>query len=112
MNASDTATPGPGGDRRGVRRVGTVTSDRMAKTIIVRVDRTVTHPVYKKIVRRHTRLVAHDEKGEARIGDTVEVVFTRPISATKRWRLVAVVKRAPRGSSAAAGASAAAGEGA
>lgn len=77
--------------RREVRRTGVVVSDRMAKTIVVRVDRKVMHPVYKKYMRRSSKLVAHDEKNEAKIGDTVELVFTRPISRTKRWRLERVV---------------------
>ena len=87
--------------RRAVLRIGTVTSDKMAKSIVVRVDRTVMHPTYKKIVRKHTRLVAHDEKNEAKVGDVVEVAFSRPISATKRWRLVRVVRAGPRGAAAA-----------
>jgi small subunit ribosomal protein S17 len=82
--------------RREVRRTGIVISDRMAKTIVVRVDRKVLHPVYKKYMRRSSKLVAHDEERQARTGDTVELVFTRPISRTKRWRLLRVVSAAPR----------------
>jgi small subunit ribosomal protein S17 len=77
--------------RNGVRRIGTVKSDRMDKSIVVRVDRKVLHPVYKKFVKRHTTLVAHDENNEAKVGDRVEVIFGRPMSRTKRWRLVRIV---------------------
>lgn len=80
--------------RKTVRRIGTVKSNKMAKSIVVRVDRKVLHPVYKKYIKRHTTLVAHDEQNEARIGDTVEVVFGRPMSKTKRWRLVRIVAAA------------------
>ena len=86
-----TGMPADTQNRREVRRTGIVVSDRMAKTIVVRVDRKVLHPVYKKYMRRSSKLVAHDEKREAKIGDTVELVFTRPISRTKRWRLERVV---------------------
>ena len=80
--------------RREVRRTGVVVSDRMHKSIVVRVDRRVMHPVYKKYMRRSSKLVAHDEKNEAKTGDTVELVFTRPQSRTKRWRLLRVVAAA------------------
>ncbi len=87
---ADTASQG----RNVVRRTGIVSSDRMQKTIVVKVERRVMHPVYKKYVKRYTKLVAHDETNDARIGDTVEVAFTRPLSSTKRWRLERVVTRA------------------
>lgn len=74
------------GNRR--RMVGTVVSNRMNKTIVVRVTRLVMHPKYKKYVRRHTRLYCHDERNECQIGDRVEVVETRPLSRLKRWRLL------------------------
>ena len=90
-----TGMPADTQNRREVRRTGIVVSDRMAKTIVVRVDRKVLHPVYKKYMRRSSKLVAHDEKREAKIGDTVELVFTRPISRTKRWRLERIVIAAP-----------------
>ncbi len=80
--------------RREVRRTGVVQSHAMAKTIVVRVERRVMHPVYKKYVRRFTRLYAHDEKNEARTGDTVDVVACRPLSRLKRWRLLRVVRAA------------------
>ncbi len=81
---------------RGSRKVvtGTVSSDRMQKTIAVHADRLSKHPRYRKYVRQTTTYFAHDEKNEARIGDTVEIVETRPLSKKKRWRLVRVVARA------------------
>ncbi len=84
--------------RRVVRRTGVVISDRMDKSIVVRVDRKVMHPVYKKYMRRKTKLVAHDEQNQAKLGDTVDIVFCRPISRTKRWRLERVVTTAVRSS--------------
>lgn len=83
-------------ESRNSRRVlfGTVTSDRMAKTITVRVERAYRHPKYGKIVRRHEKYHAHDEQQEANVGDEVEIVATRPLSKLKRWRLHKVVTRA------------------
>ena len=75
-------------------RVGTVVSDKMNKTIIVRVDRTMKHPLYMKTVSTSSKLYAHDEKNEARVGDRVRVAETRPLSATKRWRLAEVLEKA------------------
>ena len=82
--------------KRGLRkgRVGTVISDKMDKSIVVRINRTYRHPLYEKIFRSFSKLYAHDEKNEARIGDTVKVSETRPLSAKKRWRLVEVLERA------------------
>ena len=77
-----------------VTKIGRVKSDRMDKTIIVTIERRLMHPLYKKIITRYTQLVAHDEDDEARIGDVVEIVFTRPLSRRKRWRLVRVLERA------------------
>jgi small subunit ribosomal protein S17 len=74
--------------------VGTVTSAKMQKTIVVSVDRKVRHPMFEKLLNRPTTLKAHDEKGEAKEGDLVELRETRPLSATKRWRLVRVVRKA------------------
>jgi len=81
---------------RGVRkeRVGEVVSDKMTRTIVVRVERRHPHPRFKKIITTHKRLYAHDEKEEARVGDRVRVVETRPLSKLKRWRLVEIVQRA------------------
>ena len=70
---------------------GTVVSDRMDKTIIVKSERRVKHPRYGKYIRRYTTYYAHDELNEAKVGDKVELAFTRPLSKTKRWRLLRVV---------------------
>ncbi len=72
-------------------RVGVVKSDKMNKTIVVEVERRVPHPRFKKIVRRTTKFHAHDEKEEAKTGDKVRIMETRPLSKTKRWRLVEVL---------------------
>lgn len=74
--------------------VGKVASDRMNKTISVRCDRLVKHPLYGKYVRRWTVYKAHDEENQARVGDTVQIMATRPLSKTKSWRLVRVLERA------------------
>ena len=81
---------------RGQRKVrtGVVVSDKMDKTVVVRIDRQVRHPVYGKTVRRSSKLAAHDEANDARTGDTVRVVETRPLSKSKRWRVVEIVERA------------------
>ncbi|HET6714198.1 MAG TPA: 30S ribosomal protein S17 [Actinomycetota bacterium] len=81
---------------RGRRKVrtGVVVSDKMDKTVLVRVDRKVTHPLYRKTVRRSSKLAAHDEQNEAHVGDTVRLMETRPISKSKRWRVVEIVERA------------------
>jgi small subunit ribosomal protein S17 len=76
--------------------IGTVVSHKMDKTIIVRRDRLVLHPLYKKYMRRSTRLAVHDADNAAYLGDEVEIVQTRPLSKTKRWRLVKVLRSAPR----------------
>lgn len=73
---------------------GVVTSNKADKTVTVRVDRRVKHPVYGKFVRRSTKLAVHDERNDCREGDTVTIIETRPISKTKSWRLGAVVERA------------------
>ncbi len=75
-------------------QVGKVTSAKMDKSITVVVERKVRHPVYEKYVRRRTKLHAHDAANEAKVGDTVELMATRPISKLKRWRLVKVVAKA------------------
>lgn len=75
-------------------RVGEVVSDKMDKTIVVAVRNNVRHPLYKKIVKRTYKLKAHDENNECRIGDTVRVMETRPLSKEKRWRLVEIIERA------------------
>ena len=75
-------------------KVGRVVSDRMDKTIVVSVERLARHRLYKRVIRLTTRFKAHDEENEARIGDTVLIEEARPMSATKRWRLISVVQRA------------------
>lgn len=75
-------------------RVGTVISDKMDKTITVRVDRVAHHPVYKKLMRMATKFKAHDENNSAKLGDVVRIEETRPLSKTKRWRLVEITKKA------------------
>jgi small subunit ribosomal protein S17 len=74
-------------------RVGEVLASQMAKTIVVRVERRFPHPPFRKVVTRYKKYYAHDEKGEARPGDRVRIEETRPLSKTKRWRLVEVVVR-------------------
>ena len=74
-------------------RIGVVTSNKMAKTITVSVERKVKHPIYGKFIKKTTRFHAHDEKNEASIGDVVRIMETRPLSKTKRWRLVEVVEK-------------------
>lgn len=73
--------------------VGTVVSDRMAKTIVVRVRRVTVHPVFKKAIRRFNKFKAHDEKNSAKIDDVVKIRETRPLSKDKRWRLVEIIKK-------------------
>ena len=75
-------------------RTGTVVSDKMDKSIIVRIDRTIRHSTYSKIIRTSTKLYAHDEKNEAKTGDKVKLMEARPLSKTKRWRLVEIVEQA------------------
>ncbi len=75
-------------------RVGKVVSDKMDKTIVVAIENSVKHPLYKKILKRTYKLKAHDEKNECRIGDKVRVMETRPLSKDKRWRLVEIVEKA------------------
>ena len=75
-------------------RVGKVVSDKMDKTIVVAVQDNVKHPLYGKIVKKTYKLKAHDENNDAKIGDTVRVMETRPLSRDKRWRLVEIVEKA------------------
>ena len=83
---------------RGIRkeRVGVVVSDVQDKTIVVNVERRTAHPLYHKVVKVSKKFAVHDEKNEARKGDTVRIVETRPLSRNKRWRLVEIVARAAR----------------
>ena len=75
-------------------KIGVVTSNRMDKTITVAVERKVKHPIYGKFVKKTTKFHAHDDKNECTIGDMVRIMETRPMSKTKRWRLVEVVEKA------------------
>ena len=75
-------------------RIGQVVSDKMDKTIVVAVEDSVQHPLYKKTMKRTFKLKAHDENNECGIGDTVEVMETRPLSKDKRWRLVRIIEKA------------------
>ena len=83
-------------EERNLRKVmiGTVTSNKMDKTIVVSVETSVKHPIYGKIVKRTYKLKAHDEENKCQIGDKVKVMETRPLSKDKRWRLVEVVEKA------------------
>ena len=93
--ATDTQTADAVAER-GARkfRVGLVVSDKMDKTITIAIERQVKHPIYGKFVKQTTKLKAHDETNDANEGDTVRIQETRPMSKTKRWRLVEVVERA------------------
>ena len=75
-------------------RIGQVVSDKMDKTIVVAIEDSVQHPLYKKILKRTYKLKAHDEKNECGIGDTVKVMECRPLSKDKRWRLVEIIEKA------------------
>ena len=83
-------------EKRVVRkeRIGIVSSDAQDKTIVVRVDRKVPHPIYKKVINRSKKFHAHDPENSARIGDKVRIIETRPLSKPKRWKLVEVLARA------------------
>ena len=72
---------------------GVVVSDKMDKTVVVLVNRLIKHPVYKKYVRRRAKFMAHDEQNSARMGDTVEIIESRPLSRFKRWRLTRILER-------------------
>ena len=91
---AETTTPSQAARAKRKERVGEVIANKMAKTIVVQVERRYQHPRFKKVVTGYKKLYAHDEKGEAQVGDRVRLEETRPISKTKRWRLVAVVQRA------------------
>jgi small subunit ribosomal protein S17 len=81
---------------RGTRktRIGIVVSNKMEKTAVVAIERLVRHPVYKKFIKRTTKLKAHDTNNECQIGDKVKIMETRPLSKTKRWRIVNIVEKA------------------
>ena len=96
--ANATASVQEGAQERGARQelVGVVTSAKMEKTIVVKVTRKTQHPLYHRVVRTAKKYYAHDETGEARVGDTVRIVSTRPLSKLKRWRLKEVMARSMR----------------
>lgn len=75
-------------------RIGVVTSDKMEKTIVVSIKRQVKHPLYGKFIKKTSKFMAHDEQNDARNGDTVRIMETRPLSKNKRWRLAEVIERA------------------
>jgi small subunit ribosomal protein S17 len=99
MNNSQPQAAGAGTDAtpaKGARKVrqGVVVSDKMQKTVVVRVDRRVPHPIYGKMVTRSKKFKAHDEENSAKTGDLVRIVETRPLSKDKRWRVLEIVERA------------------
>jgi small subunit ribosomal protein S17 len=96
--ASEAAAAARPVHERGARNelVGVVTSAKMQKTIVVKVTRTVQHRMYQRVVRKSKKYYAHDESGEARVGDTVRIVESRPLSKLKRWRLAEVIARSNR----------------
>jgi small subunit ribosomal protein S17 len=96
--ANETASVQGGAQERGARQelVGVVTSAKMQKTIVVKVTRATQHPLYHRVVRFGKKYYAHDESGEARVGDIVRIVSTRPLSKLKRWRLKQVLTRSTR----------------
>ena len=83
-------------EKRNLRkeRIGVVTSNKMEKSIVVQIERQYRHPVYGKFIRKTNKFVAHDEKNECNIGDTVRIMETRPLSKRKNWRLVEILERA------------------
>jgi small subunit ribosomal protein S17 len=93
--ATQAASKATGRGKR-TEKIGIVTSDKMQKTVVVRVDRLVKHPVYKRYVRRRAKFMAHSEIEGVSIGDQVRIVETRPLSAHKHWRVVEVVRKASK----------------
>ena len=95
--APETTTAQPA-QKRGQRadKIGIITSDKMMKTVVVRVDRLVKHPVYKRYIRKRSKFMAHNEIEGVSIGDQVRIVETRPLSAHKRWRVVEVLRKASK----------------
>jgi small subunit ribosomal protein S17 len=80
-------------ESRRQEKVGIVTSNKMQKSVVVTVDRQTNHPLYKRVVRRSIKFLAHDEKNECKVGDTVRILETRPLSRRKRWRVVQVIAK-------------------
>ncbi len=73
-------------------RLGTVVGDKMQKSVVVRIDRSIKHAIYKRIIRKSTKVMVHDEKNEAKTGDKVKIQETRPLSKNKKWRLIEILK--------------------
>jgi small subunit ribosomal protein S17 len=96
-DAAAAASAMPAKSARGnrVQKIGTVASDKMQKTVVVRVDRQVLHPKYRRYVRRTSKFMAHDDLGST-VGDRVRIVETRPLSAKKRWRVIEIVQKAAK----------------
>jgi small subunit ribosomal protein S17 len=92
MTNNGQQTPSPRTARK--VRVGVVVSDKMQKTVVVKIDRRVPHPMYGKMVTRSSKVKAHDEENSAKAGDTVRIMETRPLSKDKRWRVVEIIERA------------------
>jgi small subunit ribosomal protein S17 len=103
MSAEETTVAGPsaqqshGSDRHRQEKIGVVTSAKMKKTIVVEVRRRVAHPVYKRIITKRSRFMAHDEHGKAHEGDMVRIVESRPLSKHKRWSLKEVIRTSTTG---------------
>lgn len=100
-NSATSATAAPSTSHR-KERLGEVISNKMTKTIVVRVERRFRHPQFKKVVTQYHKFYAHDEKGEAKVGDRVRIVETRPLSKLKCWRLVEIVEKNPENQTVAA----------
>lgn len=98
MEETNTTNEASASTTRGRRaeKIGIVASDKMQKTVVVRVDRLVKHPTYKRYVRRRSKFMAHNEIEGVSIGDQVRIVETRPLSANKRWRVVEVLRKASK----------------
>lgn len=96
--STDNTQPATNATERTERKVmiGTVTSNKMKKTVVVQVDRKVRHPLYEKFISKRTKLYAHDENNEAKVGDVVEVTQTRKLSKLKNWRVLRIVQKAPQ----------------
>ena len=94
MEIENTQVTPPRAKARKNVKVGMVTSNKMNKTVVVSVERRVPHPLYRRIVTRTSKFLAHDEKNACTIGDTVSIVETRPLSKRKRWRLLEIIRKA------------------
>jgi small subunit ribosomal protein S17 len=92
METPTTATDVARSQRK--ERVGVVVSDKMDKTVSVAIERQIKHPIYGKFIKKTTKLMAHDENNEAGVGDTVRIMETRPLSKSKRWRLIEIIEKA------------------